>query len=99
MTPIFGSLSFEILSTILNIYTDLTLFSPLSTLFLVCSSPCSCSSCFWSVSRSLGPRARMATAPRGAVMRIEMTARVRMVFPQTSHISLGGGIGAGVDLQ
>ena len=37
------------------------------------------------LSRSRGPRARMQTAPRGAVMRIESTARVRISEPIGSH--------------
>lgn len=37
------------------------------------------------LSRRRGPRARMQTAPRGAVMRIESTARVRISEPIGSH--------------
>ena len=44
-----------------------------------------CCSCF---SRSLGPRKTMEKAPRGAVMRMERTARVRISRPIGSHSGL-----------
>ena len=37
------------------------------------------------LSRSRGPKARIQTAPRGAVIRIERTARVRISDPIGSH--------------
>ena len=46
------------------------------------------SSYLGSCSSSLGPRARMETAPSGAVIKMERTARVRILFPMSIQFCL-----------